>query len=191
MSAELTVSGLTLGFYGSPVLRGVDLVIGAGKLTGLIGPNGAGKSTLFNAISGLFRPDGGRVRMGEADTTALPPEKMVPAARAIRGKPITSGSADGKRGRKGTVEGRTTRDESGRPKSPEGSERSDWPFTMTDGRIKSEIASRHREPLPYTGRPQCDICSEGNRETSQSNLAGPRNAVTDVTMACGLRGENH
>src|SRR5258708_2954228 len=77
MSAELTVSGLTLGFYGSPVLRGVDLVIGAGKLTGLIGPNGAGKSTLFNAISGLFRPDGGRVRMGKADTTALAPEKLV------------------------------------------------------------------------------------------------------------------
>jgi branched-chain amino acid transport system ATP-binding protein len=77
MSAELTVSGLTLGFYGSPVLRGVDLVIGAGKLTGLIGPNGAGKSTLFNAISGLFRPDGGRVRLDDADATALPPEKLV------------------------------------------------------------------------------------------------------------------
>jgi ABC-type branched-subunit amino acid transport system ATPase component len=77
MSAELTVSGLTLGFYGSPVLRGVDLKIGLGRLTGLIGPNGAGKSTLFNAISGLFRPNGGSVRLGEVDTTGLPPEKLV------------------------------------------------------------------------------------------------------------------
>ena len=77
MSVELTVRDLTLGFYGSPVLRGVDLVIGAGRLTGLIGPNGAGKSTLFNAISGLFRPQGGRVRVGDADTTGLPPEKLV------------------------------------------------------------------------------------------------------------------
>jgi branched-chain amino acid transport system ATP-binding protein len=77
MSAALTVSGLTLGFYGVPVLRGVDLVVGAGRLTGLIGPNGAGKSTLFNAISGLFRPDGGSVRMDEAETTGLAPEKLV------------------------------------------------------------------------------------------------------------------
>jgi branched-chain amino acid transport system ATP-binding protein len=77
MSAELTVSSLTLGFYGVNVLRGVDLVIGAGRLTGLIGPNGAGKTTLFNAISGLFKPQGGTVRLGTADLTGLPPEKLV------------------------------------------------------------------------------------------------------------------
>ena len=77
MSAELSVSGLTLSFYGAAVLRGVDFSVRAGSLTGMIGPNGAGKSTLFNAISGLCRPDSGRVRIDAADATGLPPERLV------------------------------------------------------------------------------------------------------------------
>ena len=75
--APLSVSGLTCGFYGVPVLRGVDLRVEAGTITGLIGPNGAGKSTLFNAISGIVRPDGGTVRLGEADVTGWAPDRLV------------------------------------------------------------------------------------------------------------------
>jgi ABC-type branched-subunit amino acid transport system ATPase component len=77
MSAELSVSGLMLSFYGAAVLRGVDFAVRAGSLTGMIGPNGAGKSTLFNAISGLVRPDGGRVQLDTIDATGLPPERLV------------------------------------------------------------------------------------------------------------------
>lgn len=56
-------------YYGVQALRGVDLTVPAGRITGLIGPNGAGKTTLFNCVSGLVRPDAGRVMfLGRAIT---------------------------------------------------------------------------------------------------------------------------
>ncbi len=73
----LGVSGLRRSFYGAPVLRGVDLRIAAGTITGLIGPNGAGKSTVFNVISGAIRPDGGTVLLGGQDVTGLRPDRLA------------------------------------------------------------------------------------------------------------------
>lgn len=90
MSAALRIEGLTLSFYGVPVLRGVDFAVPDGSFTGLIGPNGAGKSTLFNAVSGLYRPDGGSVRLGAAETAGFPPEKLV-AAGLVRSFQLARG----------------------------------------------------------------------------------------------------
>ncbi len=64
----LQVRGLARSYYGVHALRGVDLSVLAGRITGLIGPNGAGKTTLFNCISGLVRPDAGSVMF---DGTAI------------------------------------------------------------------------------------------------------------------------
>jgi branched-chain amino acid transport system ATP-binding protein/neutral amino acid transport system ATP-binding protein len=64
----LRVRGLARSYYGVHALRGVDLTVRAGRITGLIGPNGAGKTTLFNCISGLVRPDAGSVTF---DGTAI------------------------------------------------------------------------------------------------------------------------
>ena len=94
MTAALTIQGLKLGFYGVQVLRGVDFAVPQGSFTGLIGPNGAGKSTLFNAVSGLYRPQAGSVRLGATETAGMPPEKLVAAglvrsfqlARGLRGE---------------------------------------------------------------------------------------------------------
>ncbi|WP_067924349.1 ABC transporter ATP-binding protein [Alicyclobacillus shizuokensis] len=48
-------------------LDGLDLTIPAGRVVGVLGPNGSGKSTLFRMITGLVRPDAGRIRVfGEA-----------------------------------------------------------------------------------------------------------------------------
>ena len=77
MSATLRIAGLTRSFYGVPVLRGVELEVARGSLTGLIGPNGAGKTTLFNAISGRFRPGGWGVTLAGADVTGLSRERRV------------------------------------------------------------------------------------------------------------------
>ncbi|POR49971.1 ABC transporter ATP-binding protein [Bosea psychrotolerans] len=90
MTAALTIDGLKLDFYGVHVLRGVDFTVPAGSFTGLIGPNGAGKSTLFNAVSGLYRPKAGSVRLGQAETTGLPPEKLV-AAGLVRSFQLARG----------------------------------------------------------------------------------------------------
>src|SRR5581483_7112263 len=59
----LEIRGLRRAFYGLDVLRGVDLAVRAGGITGLIGPNGAGKTTLFNVISGLVPAEGGTIQV--------------------------------------------------------------------------------------------------------------------------------
>lgn len=73
----LAVTGLSRSFHGVAALRGVDLEVPAGSVTGLIGPNGAGKSTLFNLISGLFRPDGGHVTFNGSQVTGAGPSDLV------------------------------------------------------------------------------------------------------------------
>ena len=63
----LELKNLRRAFYGLDVLRGVDLAVSAGGITGLIGPNGAGKTILFNVVSGLVPPDAGSIRFDGRD----------------------------------------------------------------------------------------------------------------------------
>ena len=51
------------------VLDGIDMELEKGKLYQLIGPNGSGKTTLINLISGLLKPDDGKVIFDKADIT--------------------------------------------------------------------------------------------------------------------------
>lgn len=55
--------GLTKRFGKLEVLRGVDLEVRPGRVTGLVGPNAAGKSTLIKSILGLVRPDAGELQV--------------------------------------------------------------------------------------------------------------------------------
>jgi len=50
-------------FGETPVLRGIDLALSAGKLVVVAGPNGAGKTTLLRALAGVLRPDSGEVTL--------------------------------------------------------------------------------------------------------------------------------
>src|SRR5579863_4536813 len=77
--ALLDVQGLHRSFYGIEALRGAELAVREGTITGLIGPNGAGKTTLFNCISGLIPPDRGTIRFDDADITGWRPDRIVSA----------------------------------------------------------------------------------------------------------------
>ena len=63
----LTVSDVGLRFGGVQALDGVGLTVRQGQIHAVIGPNGAGKSSLLNCMSGLYRPQRGRIRLFRAD----------------------------------------------------------------------------------------------------------------------------
>jgi len=65
----LSVHGIRKHFGGLMVLDGINMEIDEGKLYQLIGPNGSGKTTLINVISGLLRPDEGKITFDGADIT--------------------------------------------------------------------------------------------------------------------------
>src|SRR5215468_9239730 len=73
----LDVRAVTRSFYGVKALRGVDLAVEAGRITGLIGPNGAGKTTLFNCVTGLLPPDRGRIVFDGLEIAGLRPDQIT------------------------------------------------------------------------------------------------------------------
>jgi branched-chain amino acid transport system ATP-binding protein len=77
--ALLSVEGLSVAFGGLAALRGVGFEVGDGEIFALIGPNGSGKTTVFNVLSGLIRPDAGRVTFAGAELTRLPAHRIARA----------------------------------------------------------------------------------------------------------------
>jgi Cu-processing system ATP-binding protein len=59
----IEITKLTKRFGANEVLRGVDLHIERGRVTGIIGPNGAGKTTLLKLLLGLSHPTSGELRI--------------------------------------------------------------------------------------------------------------------------------
>src|SRR3984957_12633529 len=60
----LALENISVTFGGVVALRDVSLCVAQGEIRAVIGPNGAGKSSLLNVVSGLYRPDRGRGRLG-------------------------------------------------------------------------------------------------------------------------------
>ena len=78
MSAPaLATRGLAKNFGSLVVASDIEIVLPRGVRYALIGPNGAGKTTLINLITGMLRPDAGRILLDDADITALPPDQRV------------------------------------------------------------------------------------------------------------------
>jgi Cu-processing system ATP-binding protein len=57
----IVASGVTKRFGTLQVLKGIDLVLGRGRVTAILGPNAAGKTTFIKVLLGLTRPDAGTV----------------------------------------------------------------------------------------------------------------------------------
>src|SRR5450432_3674479 len=68
----LWVEGLSKSYGQRAVVRDVSLHVARGEAVGLLGPNGAGKTTLFYLVTGLVKPDSGRIVLDGHDITRLP-----------------------------------------------------------------------------------------------------------------------
>ena len=73
--AEIHLQGVSKVFDKTVAVDNVALHIDDGEFMVLLGPSGCGKTTLLRLLAGLEYPNGGRVRIGDADVTDLPPRK--------------------------------------------------------------------------------------------------------------------
>ncbi|MBK4217488.1 ABC transporter ATP-binding protein [Paracoccus caeni] len=72
----LGLEGIELHFGGIRALKDVSLDLRAGEIRAVIGPNGAGKSSLVNVISGLYRPDRGRIVLNGRAFAHVPSQRL-------------------------------------------------------------------------------------------------------------------
>jgi branched-chain amino acid transport system ATP-binding protein len=73
----LSVHDIGITFGGVRAVDGVSFNVNEGEIFAIIGPNGAGKTTLFNIVSGVYRPQRGRVMLANVDVTALQPHLLA------------------------------------------------------------------------------------------------------------------
>ncbi|NNG02149.1 MAG: ABC transporter ATP-binding protein [Desulfobacteraceae bacterium] len=71
------VQNLSLSFGGLAALSDVSFEVDKGEIYAVIGPNGAGKTTLFNCISGLYRPDQGRIHFNDRRIDSEKPDRIA------------------------------------------------------------------------------------------------------------------
>ncbi|MEB3817082.1 MAG: ABC transporter ATP-binding protein [Desulfurococcales archaeon] len=69
--------GIVKRFGGLVAVDNVSFQVKRGEIFGIIGPNGAGKTTLFNVISGVYKPEAGRVYYEGRDITPLSPHERA------------------------------------------------------------------------------------------------------------------
>jgi len=72
MTLALETRGLAKQFGGLKVTRDLSLKIEQGARHALIGPNGAGKTTVINLLTGVLKPNSGRILLEGNDITELP-----------------------------------------------------------------------------------------------------------------------
>ncbi|QEX20258.1 ABC transporter ATP-binding protein [Hypericibacter adhaerens] len=75
--AVLRIEGVSLAFGGVAALVDVDLEVAPREIRAVIGPNGAGKSSLINVVSGLYRPDRGRVLLAGESFAPVPTARLA------------------------------------------------------------------------------------------------------------------
>jgi branched-chain amino acid transport system ATP-binding protein len=73
----LEVASILKRFGGLTALNGISMHIDESEIVGLIGPNGSGKTTLFNCITGLLKPDNGKIFLRGDNITAKSPHEVI------------------------------------------------------------------------------------------------------------------
>ncbi|MCW2880705.1 MAG: hypothetical protein JWQ95_4805 [Sphaerisporangium sp.] len=74
----ITFKNLVAGYgRAGDILRGIDFTAPESAITCIVGPNGAGKSTVLKACSGLLRPRGGQVLLGDEEIGGRSPAEIL------------------------------------------------------------------------------------------------------------------
>src|SRR5271169_6043340 len=73
VDSTLKFDAVTVAYRGAIVLKPLTLDVAAGEILAMIGPSGSGKTTALRAVAGFVRPASGRIHIGSADVTDLPP----------------------------------------------------------------------------------------------------------------------
>jgi branched-chain amino acid transport system ATP-binding protein len=77
MSGILTFEDVRLSFAGVKAIDGVSFHVGQSELFAIIGPNGAGKTSIFNVLSGVYRPQSGKVTFDGVDLARKKPHEIA------------------------------------------------------------------------------------------------------------------
>jgi ABC-type branched-subunit amino acid transport system ATPase component/ABC-type branched-subunit amino acid transport system permease subunit len=80
--SSLAIEAVSVQIGGIRALNGVSLVASGGTINAIIGPNGAGKTTLLNAISGLCKPQTGRIQLNNREVTGWTSDRIARAGIA-------------------------------------------------------------------------------------------------------------
>lgn len=86
----ISVEAMSAGYFGTPVIRDVSIVVNPGEVVALLGPNGAGKTTTLETIAGFNRPMSGSIAMSGRDIVGVATHQLarrglgfVPEGRAL------------------------------------------------------------------------------------------------------------
>ena len=72
VQAVVKIEKISLSYGKRQILDDISFNINQGEILGLLGPNGAGKSSIFNLITGLIKPDYGKIIFNKTDATNYP-----------------------------------------------------------------------------------------------------------------------
>lgn len=73
----LEISHVSKYFQGLIAINDLSMKVKKGQIYGIIGPNGAGKTTLFNCITGIYRPEIGKILWKGQDIKGVSPDKIA------------------------------------------------------------------------------------------------------------------
>ena len=72
INSVIEFESISLAYGNRLILDNINFTINEGQIFGMLGPNGVGKSTIFNLITGLIKPQNGKIKIGGNDVTQYP-----------------------------------------------------------------------------------------------------------------------
>lgn len=84
----LEARGADIGYGGEPIVRDLDLIVEAGRITALVGPNGCGKSTVLRALARLLPAARGTILLDGADIASMSSREVARRLGILPQEPV-------------------------------------------------------------------------------------------------------